>query len=174
MRSLHGLVIMALSEPLPGHYNGGLPSSPTQGPPLSALSILPRESTTPGAPPPLLMLPAHANEIQYYSEHVRALAYSQVHKAEKFLEFDCLKWNPDAKVWLCAPIPGYNKTTHEIKKEGGAFVCSCQGCQTRIRKGNSPNCSHIGALYIKFERRNQARGFGPYRQQALNEEMEGL
>jgi len=115
-----------------------------------------------------------SNGVQYYSEHLKALANSQSYKAEKFLEHGCLEYDKASKTWKVKPIEGYNSTTHEITKENGAFVCSCQGCQKRLAQGQDPNCSHIGALYLFFERRNKAHGFGPYRQQALNEEMEGL
>ena len=148
-------------------------------PPLPAVPAYSATDSTAPKPAGAQALPKTSpsqprHDIQYYSEHLRGLAHSQIEKSEKFLENGCLEYDKDSKTWKVNPIEGYNKTIHEISKENGAFVCSCQGCQTRLKKGLNPNCSHIGALYMFFERRNRAHGFGPYRQLALNEEMAKL
>lgn len=93
--------------------------------------------------------------VVFWSDHYKMFEKqkSVQSKARNFLENDCIKWDPEEKVWICKPIAGYNKTTHRIfwnhelinMKNGnkGEFECSCQG-----NNAGEKICSHILALYM--------------------------
>lgn len=93
------------------------------------------------------------NDIQFYSEHAQELKYSQQHKVRKLLEHNCIQYDGVNKVFVCLPVKGYNSTTYTLLKGPKGFVCTCQGFLTKVKKGESPTCSHIGALYEKLARR---------------------
>ena len=97
------------------------------------------------------------NGVQLYSHHAKECLHSQQHKIDKFLEHGCIRYDDKEKVYHCLPIEGYNKTIYTIKKEGGELVCDCQYCTTKIKKGEDPMCSHIGALYEFWARGHKAR-----------------
>lgn len=90
--------------------------------------------------------------VQFYSEHAKELLYSQRNKILRFLECRCLEYDGDG-VFLCLPIPGYNKTTYSMKKNVvGDWECSCQFYQKYKKLGEVRFCSHLGALFEFFKR----------------------
>lgn len=90
------------------------------------------------------------NKVQFYSEHAKALEYSQRHKVEEFLENDCIQYAGDG-IYVCKPIKGYNKTVYQLtKNESGEFTCTCQYNALYGRF-----CSHLGALYEYFKRQDK-------------------
>ena len=107
-------------------------------------------------------------EVQFYSVHAQELKQSQRHKILKFIEHNCVSWDREKRVFIVAHIPGYNKTDYEITKENGQFVCNCQYCNLRVRKGETPSCSHIGAIYESLARDNRRRGVGKFTQTRLD------
>lgn len=94
-------------------------------------------------------------EVQFYSAHARDLLQTQQHKIKKFIEHNCIAYAGNG-VFICKPIPGYNKTTYEMMKGSTSeFECNCQYFQSKKRKGESAYCSHIGALFENFARRRK-------------------
>lgn len=96
--------------------------------------------------------------VMHWSEHYKALEVggngkSRQSKSRKFLENGCIKWDHNAKNWICGPLEGYNKTTYHIKHnralvnpesgKKGEFECSCQ-----FNQKTAEMCSHILALYL--------------------------
>jgi len=97
---------------------------------------------------------------------------SIIAKARKLIALGLIEWDPSFSltdrqaaqdfingknegVYVAHPIPGYNTTTYVITKPGIGYECTCQGCQSKIRKGlYNPNvedkaaCSHILAVYL--------------------------
>ena len=103
--------------------------------------------------------------VQYYSSHTRALGHRQQNKVEKFLEHDCVRYNPDTKQFSIAPIPGYNVTEHFLERDSElGWTCDCQGFAVRLKRHlenpltePSPICSHICTLLESFARRHKER-----------------
>ena len=77
-------------------------------------------------------------------------------KAKRFLRLKCIVYNPETKEYLCKPIPGYNKTTYRMKKEGDHFSCSCQFYNKVSKFWVHPICSHTLTLkmYLKIKHWN--------------------
>lgn len=67
-------------------------------------------------------------------------------KVLKFLENNCIERVDNH--WICKPIEGYNTRTHTIEDNDGHYSCSCQGYQSKLRKGLIPICSHIMAVRL--------------------------
>jgi len=99
----------------------------------------------------------HKN-IVYWSSHYKKLVVEGGEsaigaKALKFIENNCIDYVKDWKgvfgdnLYICKPIPNYNKTTYEIRwdKDLKEFSCNCQYHQTTKRM-----CSHILALYMQL------------------------
>ncbi|MDP2666405.1 MAG: hypothetical protein Q8P05_02815 [Candidatus Diapherotrites archaeon] len=112
-------------------------------------------------------------DIQYYSAMEKELRHSQVEKAYKLLEHDCIEYDHVRKRFICKPIRGYNSTTYiferipkkiPIGESSISHECNCQGYQTKKRKGETPFCSHLLALHYWFNQRNKSKGWGKYRQ----------
>lgn len=93
--------------------------------------------------------PEFHNSVQSYSEHFQALVHSQQNKVLKFLEARCIEYEGGG-VYICKPLPGYNKTTYRLKREADSFECTCQFYQTHKEDGEPRYCSHMGALYEFF------------------------
>ena len=85
--------------------------------------------------------------VQFWSHHTQQFQHSQIHKAKKFLEHNCLEYVGES-LFLCHNIPGYNTRTYTIKrrKSSGEFVCNCQKALREDGK-----CSHVLALYYGFK-----------------------
>lgn len=62
-------------------------------------------------------------------------------KAQKFLEFKCVKENLNG--WAIMPIEGYNKTTHYINM---SMECNCQGFNKKKKDEGKGYCSHCLAV----------------------------
>ncbi len=100
------------------------------------------------------------NEIvQYYDEYEEKLKKTQMQKAKKFIDHDCIKYNREGQTFICEPIEGYNTRTYQMtKKLDGKFRCNCQFIVTQENKVVSGSlhiddmkpCSHIAALIIMF------------------------
>lgn len=121
------------------------------------------------------------DNVQYWSRHAKALENSQVSKALRFLKFDCIKyigydsefgskhcficlplnkeelWTVDGRSFQKIPYSkNYNSSEYKIYKNmNGDFECNCQGCQTKIKKGefyeDGCNCAHILSLFFAFK-----------------------
>jgi hypothetical protein len=93
------------------------------------------------------------NEVQFYSEHVKALAYTQQHKIAKLMQGRCIEY-ASGGVYICKPIATYNKTTYRLQKNGfDEWACSCQFYVTHEKLGEADIwCAHKGALYEYFAR----------------------
>lgn len=109
-----------------------------------------------------------ASEVQFYSSKEHLLKHSQVHKAHKFLELNCILYDPDKKCFVCNPIDGYNKTPYYLKRSAINFMgfeCDCQGFQTQKKNigEEAASCSHCLALHYWFDKRNKERHWGKYR-----------
>ncbi len=87
------------------------------------------------------------NDIQYYDANTGQLTYSQKHKIKKLLEHNCIQYNKTLGHFVCKPIPKYNITTYNLKKEGDKFTCNCQGYNKKVKLYGEGYCSHIAALY---------------------------
>lgn len=85
-------------------------------------------------------------QVQFYSEKLKKLKYPVKRKVLKLLANNCLECIDGH--WICKPILGYNTRTYTIEEKNGGYECNCQGCQSRIRKGLSPICSHILAVRL--------------------------
>ena len=84
---------------------------------------------------------------QGYSEHYGRLLESQQHKVAELIENRCIEY-AGGDVYICKPIPKYNKTTYRLTKDDfGEWQCTCQYSRT---KGEM--CAHICALYEFFAR----------------------
>lgn len=82
--------------------------------------------------------------VQAFNEELGKLEQSHQHKVRKILENQCLEEVSPFQRYVCKPISGYNKTTHQLifVPIQGKFTCSCQGYRTYGR------CSHVDALMI--------------------------
>jgi hypothetical protein len=105
------------------------------------------------------------NNVQYYCHHARELKHTQVNKALKFIEADCIKYAGDG-LFACEPLAGYNTRTYTMKKSEryfDTFECNCQGWITKEKHDGivegSANCSHILSLYFCFKMRKQFEGY---------------
>jgi hypothetical protein len=104
-------------------------------------------------------------EVQYYSHHAKELKRSQQNKIDKFLEHGCIQYDRENKRYECRPLKGYNTRTYILERcKKFGFECSCQGFQSKLKKYNQnpfqnpePSCSHVGALYEHFARKNRKR-----------------
>jgi len=81
-------------------------------------------------------------EVQHYDPIEKKLLHSQIHKAQKFIDNNCLEKLGD-RVYICKPLPGYNKTKYTIEKKDEIWICNCQGFKAHC------NCSHVQAILIK-------------------------
>ena len=88
--------------------------------------------------------PPAPNNVQFYSEHAQALAFSQQVKIQKFIEANCIEY-VGGGIFVCLPLEKYNSNTYRMEKKNGEFVCTCQGFKVNKR------CSHIGALMEHFK-----------------------
>ena len=70
-------------------------------------------------------------------------------KAIKFIENNCLNYNPEDKLFSCSPLKGYNKTTYTM--EAKKMSCNCQGYITKAKRGDYAFCSHLLALKFAFK-----------------------
>ena len=85
------------------------------------------------------------HNIQYFCHHTQEFEHTQVEKAKKFLEHNCLEYTGEG-FFICKPIEGYNTRTYTLRKDkDGEFQCNCQFG----RKGDG--CSHRLALYYAFK-----------------------
>lgn len=92
--------------------------------------------------------------VQYFDHVIGELMHSQEHKARKFIEYDCIKYDAQMRVFYCGPIPGYNTRTYTMSKNSnGSFSCNCQGYRKKEAEGKFAFCSHIAALIIWFKSR---------------------
>ena len=82
-----------------------------------------------------------ADIVQYYCPERKQLAKSQQSKALKFIKLNCVE--KISSGWIIKPIKGYNSTTYLVSED---LTCNCQGYQTKLKKGETPNCSHILAV----------------------------
>lgn len=97
--------------------------------------------------------------------------YSQIKKAEKFVEGKCIEYKGGG-LWICKPLiyfskkhgdfVGYNHTTYTIKSDGNyGFNCTCQAFvnskaifeagaydPTLPKEQVWPKCSHIKAVKL--------------------------
>lgn len=84
------------------------------------------------------------NGVQLYSAHARELRHTQQHKVMKFVEYGCVEYDRENRVFLCKPIEGYNSTTYEIRNSKEfEWECNCQGFQSakrRYEKTRMPGC----------------------------------
>lgn len=95
-------------------------------------------------------------DVQYYDLLKGELVHTQEHKAQKFIENDCIVWDIEEKCFLCKPIEGYNIRTYTLKPEGdGHYTCNCQGYRKKVKLGETPFCSHIFALVLWFKTHNK-------------------
>lgn len=86
----------------------------------------------------------------YYSEHFKQLimkgeeTFTLRSKAQKFLENGSIVYDSENKQYLCLPIKSYNSSTYRLKYDDKLkdFSCSCQSFQTKLKKGEYPDCSH--------------------------------
>jgi hypothetical protein len=109
--------------------------------------------------------PETPEAVQYYDHMSGELKHSQTHKARKFVEHGCVKYNGNGK-FVCEPIPGYNSTTYllDIDPSTRLFRCTCQCHKMQMRKidlGETLElrpCSHILALIICFKERRFGHG----------------
>ena len=76
------------------------------------------------------------DNVQYYSHHTKELKNTQVHKAIKFVQNNCIKYAGNNS-FVCEPLIGYNSRTYTIENIGNHFTCNCQGYVTKERKGKS-------------------------------------
>jgi len=72
-------------------------------------------------------------------------------KALKFLQHKCVGYDGDKKEFYVKPIPGYNKTTYNIKSEKGHLACNCQFYRKVSHKWDHPICSHTMAVKMWLE-----------------------
>jgi len=76
-------------------------------------------------------------------------------KARKFLNLDLVKYDKEKKEYYVEPIPGYNKTYHlKFNKNLNDFECSCQYFQTKMKKNETPRCSHNLAVWLSIKMTN--------------------
>ena len=98
-----------------------------------------------------------------YCNHTMQLTGNARSKAIRYFNQKKFRYGFDEdlnrNVWFVDPIAGTH-TIHRIWKEKGekGFRCSCQNCQTKIKKGeyeplieDTAVCSHILGLYFKFK-----------------------
>jgi len=105
------------------------------------------------------------HNVQYWSHTARQLEKSQINKAKKFIEFDCIKYAGNG-VFVCEPLPGYNSTTYTIDKSPNyekTFACNCQCWQKKLKEGEiipeGANCSHVLSLYFCFKMNKKFDGY---------------
>ena len=126
--------------------------------------------------------------VQYWSDHTKQLAKSQVSKALKLIKYDCIKYvgdDPefnqkytfialplntksevivDGRVFTKKPYPeDYGSRVHKIhKRPDGLWECTCQGWQSKYKRGDiRPDgimCSHTLALMYAFKLKKFGRG----------------
>lgn len=83
--------------------------------------------------------------VQYWCHHTQDFANTQINKAKKFVEQNCLEYVGEG-YFRCGPISGYNSRTYTIKKgDDGEFHCNCQAAK------DGGGCSHRLALYYCFK-----------------------
>ncbi len=92
-----------------------------------------------------------------YDKNTQTLSHTMEQKANKFVNLGCLfQINPN--VFICKPIPNYNKTTYTIIRQGFRYACNCQGFNKKARSMSFPYCSHTIALKIQLQRGNIKMG----------------
>ena len=111
--------------------------------------------------------------VQYWCRHTKELKHSQVSKAVKFLEHNCIHYignnrfvclplnrQTEWKVeeWTLFKIPyehDYNSSEYIIERKGNIWSCNCQGYCQKEKKGEIINdgicCSHTLALIYFFK-----------------------
>ena len=95
----------------------------------------------------------NCGSVQFYSDRVKDLLHTQQHKIEKFLEHKCINYLGQGK-YYCHFIEGYNNTTYIMEMNADKdFECNCQAFQSAKKKGGYFMCSHLGALYEFFARK---------------------
>lgn len=114
-----------------------------------------------------------ADEVQFYSSKEHLLSHKQSWKALKFVELDKIKYDQNARCFVCLPIDGYNSTSYAMvpnKENEFGFECDCQGFQTKKKKAGvgHAHCSHVLALHYYFDKRNKAKGWGRWKQVKLS------
>lgn len=92
-------------------------------------------------------------DVQYFSKILGECVQSQHHKARKFIEHECLQWDPDRKCFICLPIPGYNSTTYSLFHTKDSFQCDCQAFVKKYKESGHGFCSHVLALLIFLKRK---------------------
>jgi hypothetical protein len=111
--------------------------------------------------------PVMAEDVQHYDHYEEKLKHSQEHKAKKFIEHNCIKYNRDGQCFVCEPIPGYNTRTYVMRKKlDGRFRCNCQCITSQEHKVKAgilledamKPCSHIAALIMMFRQKKFTRG----------------
>lgn len=116
-------------------------------------------------------------DVQFYSHLEKSLKQTQINKARKFLENNCIQYDVTRKLFFCLPLQGYNTRTYELTRAKGTdcgFECNCQFSQKQKREGRNPACSHILTLHLWFDARNKERGWGRWKQEELgNGSIEG-
>lgn len=130
------------------------------------------------------------SNVQYWSRHTKELQHNQSHKALLLLEHDCIQyigpdeefgskhcficlplnteeeWKVDGRIFKKKPLENdYNTSEYKIfKNTEGNFCCSCQGWNTKNRRGEIPaggaGCSHVLALYYAFKIKKFGRNHG--------------
>lgn len=111
--------------------------------------------------------------VRYWSRHTRELKGKQVTKAEHFVRHDCLHYLGNNR-FICLPLnteesvtfegrvlvkrafgKDYNSSEYVIDREERTFRCSCQGWDTKRKRGElvpeGANCSHVLALFYAFK-----------------------
>ena len=96
-----------------------------------------------------------------YDKTTQTLSHTMEQKALKFVDLGCLL-QINRNIFICKPIPNYNKTTYTITKvftrDGFQLACNCQGFNKKAREMKFPYCSHTIALKIQLQRGNIKMG----------------
>lgn len=97
----------------------------------------------------------------YYSSFTKQVKGNVKSKAKKILELGLIEDFSDVDLFYVNPIKGYNKTKYTISRNGIGYECNCQGCQSKMRKGEydpqteeKAACSHILAIYYWLKIKN--------------------
>ena len=82
-------------------------------------------------------------ELPFYNHLTQQLSGSQVRKAQKLIELDCVK-EVELGRWAVLPIAGYNSRTYSVNIDGPEMTCNCQ-----FQHKTGALCSHILAVLMK-------------------------
>lgn len=135
------------------------------------------------------------NNVQYWCHHTKELKQTQVSKALKFVEYDCLRYvggkgeYGEKNSFICLPLntedsvahalqvhrkipfpKDYNSNVYElIKGQKGQWECNCQGWQTQAKLGklnkDGVNCAHVLALFYCFKMKRFGKPHGATEEQ---------